>query len=77
MTRKRFVKLFRALSARARYPDLDRIASRCVIRPKMHLSYDRLWAPYAYMASIAGVGEKRRPVPCGITAGRKGDGHGR
>lgn len=58
MTRKRFRKLSRALHACVGRPDMIRLTDKITILPSIPLSYDDLWAPVAWMASVMGVGEK-------------------
>ncbi len=76
MTRKRFLKLIRALSASAGYPELLQRANAAKIPPTVRLSYEELWAPLRFSAALMGVGVKT-PVPVGILSDRKGGRHGR
>lgn len=56
MTRKRFVKLNRALWARAGRPEVIRLCESMKLLPGMHMSYRQLWAPTRFMAAVLDVG---------------------
>lgn len=58
MTRKRFRKLSRALHTSVGRSDMIRLTDKILILPSIPLSYDELWAPVAWLASVMGVGEK-------------------
>ena len=76
MTRKRFLKLNRALAASAGYPELLQRANAVKIPPTVRLSYEELWAPLRFFAALMGVGVKT-PVPVGILSDRRRGRHGR
>lgn len=71
MTRKRFVKLYRALNARLLMPNMNRYIPDFRIMPGSDKTYAWAWRQLSFYAAMTGVGEKTKgkPAPVGILAG--------
>lgn len=77
MTRKRFLKLNRALAARTGYAPFGKLAAAVKIPPTVPMSYAELWFPELGLAELYGIRTKLKDLPVGSSHVRKGGRHGR
>ena len=71
MTRKRFLKLNRALAARTGYAPFGKLAAAVKIPPTVPMSYAELWFPELGLADLYGIRTKLKDLPVGGSNVRK------
>ena len=76
MTRKRFLKLNRALAARTGYAPFGKLAAAVKIPSTVPVSYAELWFPNLQLADLYGIRTKLKDLPVGSSHVGKGVGHG-
>ena len=77
MTRKRFLKLNRALAARSGFPAFGKLAAAVKIPSTVPVSYAELWFPNLQLADLYGIRTRLNDLPVGGSHVRKGNSHGR
>lgn len=71
MTRKRFLKLNRALAARSGFPVFGKLAAAVKIPSTVPVSYAELWFPNLQLADLYGIRTRLNDLPVGGSHVRK------
>ena len=77
VTRKRFLKLNRALAARTGYAPFGKLAAAVKIPPTVPMSYAELWFPELGLADLYGIRTKLKDLPVGSSHVGRGGPYGR